>query len=180
MSTEPELVSREELAAEYELQWHESPSEATLVEAEREANRVLGILRDVRAEMEANERVHRGEVSDADRWLARRNDPLRGRETFLMLYLEALAPFVEFFGKAKSRDFPRGRMGYRTKAERLEITDPKAAAAWAIRAGLTVRTEVVVSHAALAEAWRKFKEVPEGCQVVPEEEMFYAKPLGVS
>lgn len=183
---QPAAAEIQGIFAEYELSFVEPPEEASEAEAERECNRLLAALKSVRDNKAANHRLHVEEIQRADRWLARVNSPLDTREAWLIGMLEAVAPFVGLFGKAKSRDLPHGRLGWRTKPERIEVEDAAAALAWAkgIR-GITVKSVETVSVQDLSRAWKEGRVgdpsfVPPGCKVVDASETFYVEPSEVA
>lgn len=184
----PPLSPDEEdaLAQQYDLAFgrHQPPTGAAPTEAEVECNRLLSALKDVRDEQAANQRLRDEEVSSADRWLARVNETPHRKEAWILLMLEAVAPFVPRYGGKKSRELPRGVIGWRLSPERLTVDDPAAATAWAKAVGLPTETVETVKHKVLVEAWKEAREgtdfVPPGCRVIEEEEQFYIKPLGVS
>jgi phage host-nuclease inhibitor protein Gam len=76
-------------------------------------------------------------------------------------------------GKKKSREFLHGKIAYRTKPERLEVTDPAALEAWLlaqpVEAGL-YRMKVSPEMRALQDRFKTTGEVPPGMDVVPESE----------
>lgn len=169
------------------LQWGEGePEDLSAEAAEREANRLLGILKTVRDHKAANARVRTDEVQRAEQWLARVNAPLSRREAFLETILRAVAEYVPTFD-AKSRELPRGIVGWRKSPERIAIEDPAAVLAWAKAVGVPTKVEETVPHATVVAEWKASAQVspdgkpiaPPGCVVVPAEEVFFAKTLDV-
>lgn len=182
MSTDsPSDLSPEEVTAlrdEHDLTFCDLPAEAS-VEAEREVDRLLLAYAGVEAQIAANVEAFKAEVQRAEQWRDRVNrNPLR-QQAWLRGQMEALAPFVRRFGKAKSRDLPHGTVGWRTNPERLTIDDPAAAVAYAHTVDLPTetKTEETVRHAVLVEFWKEKRArdksfVPPGCRVIPAEEVF--------
>jgi hypothetical protein len=176
-----------ELASRYELAFVHPPDEAAPTEAEQECNRLLAALKDVRDEIDANRRAYEMEVRNADRWLERVNGSPRRRETLLLTMLEAVAPFVPRYGSKKSRDLPRGTIGWRSTPERITVEDPAAVVAWAKEHGLAhlLKREEKLPHAVIEKEWKEARRiipdyVPPGCRLVDAEERFYVEPLDVS
>jgi phage host-nuclease inhibitor protein Gam len=83
-------------------------------------------------------------------------------------------------GKRKSREFVHGKIGWRSKPERLEVTDKDALTAWlAVQTperGL-YRVEFKPEMRALQELLRTTGEVPPGCEVKPAEESLTVEAL---
>jgi phage host-nuclease inhibitor protein Gam len=76
-------------------------------------------------------------------------------------------------GRRKSRDLLHGRIGWRSKAERLEVVDKDALVAWLsaqpVESGL-YRVKVEPELRALQERFKATGEIPPGCDVKPAEE----------
>jgi phage host-nuclease inhibitor protein Gam len=180
--TQDEAAERAAIAAEHEITVEDAAAEgeAAAREAERLVNQLLGVKRGTLLEMDRNRALHRDEVSRADKWLTRINAPKHKRIFFLDRWIRAVAEYVPFPGKAKSRNLPRGVVGFRTRPERLVVEDPDAALAWAKARNLETNMEETVPHAVLVKAWKEERGVPAGCTVVPAEETFYADPSEVA
>ena len=71
-------------------------------------------------------------------------------------------------GKKKSREFVHGKIGWRAKPERLEVTDPEALETWLraqpIESGFA-RWEVKPDMKALQEHYKAAGVIPDGCSV---------------
>lgn len=182
--TQDEAAERAAIAAEHEITLEDAAAEgeAAAREAERLVNQLLGVKRGVLLQVDRNEALRRDEVLRAGRWLDRVNEPLRRRLHYLDRWIRAVAEYVEFPGKAKSRNLPRGVVGFRTNPERIAVTDDAAALSWAKAKGLPTNVEERVGVAVLAKAWKESgkRDLPAGCTVVPAEETFYADPSEVA
>jgi hypothetical protein len=181
---EPQEVAA--LRADYDLAFHEPPTEAAPSEAERECDRLLLALASVREEIAANKRVHDADADRVAQWFNRVNaSPVR-QEAWLLDMIEHVAQFVPTFGKKKSRDLPHGVIGWRKNPERIVVEDEAAALAWAKARGLPVKTAETVAVPDLTRAWKEVRPtqepgwLPPGCKLVGAEEVFHADPKGVA
>lgn len=83
-------------------------------------------------------------------------------------------------GKKKSRTLPSGVVGWRSKAQRLEVVDQDAYLAWAreqpIESGL-VRIKLEPAMKPLQALFATTGEIPPGCEVREAEESLYVEPI---
>lgn len=178
---EEEERERQALASTHDLQFaYGVDVEADGHEAEREANKLLGALGSIRAERDANHRLHKEEVERARRWLDRVDAPLARSERYLMELLEAVTAHMHFYGGKKSRDLPRGTVGWRSKPARLVVEEMALVVEWAREHGVPVRVEETVLVPDITRVWKTGVHVVPGCEVVPAEEVFHATPSEVS
>jgi len=94
----------------------------------------------------------------------------------LIAWAEARRADILGGGKKKSRDFLHGRIGWRTKAGRLQVENDKALAEWLatqpIESGL-YRQKLVPEMKALQAACQRDGIIPPGCTYVTEHEDIY-------
>jgi phage host-nuclease inhibitor protein Gam len=82
-------------------------------------------------------------------------------------------------GKKKSRDLPSGSVGWRKSGGGLVVTDEAACLEWAkAQDDLSlVRVKVELSKTALKDRFKATGECPPGCDIEPESETLYVKPV---
>lgn len=81
-------------------------------------------------------------------------------------------------GSKKTREFLHGKVSWRTKPERLEVTDKGALVDWLasqpIKGGL-YRVEVKPELRAIQEQFKATGEIPPGCDLAPESETIHVE-----
>lgn len=111
------------------------------------------------------------------------NRPLASRATFFEskaknYAMEHKDEFVQ--GKKKSRSFPAGSVGFRKSGGNLVLLDPAKAIAWAKRQPNALDLYAVEEKpilAALKAHCKATGEVPEGCELEPEIDEAFARPV---
>lgn len=82
--------------------------------------------------------------------------------------------------KKKSRTFIAGTVGWRSKPERLVVTDPAALEEWLLKtdaeAGL-YRVKVEPEKKALSDLFKRTGEIPPGCDIEPASESIHIDPV---
>jgi phage host-nuclease inhibitor protein Gam len=132
------------------------------------------------AECEAESREILAQAAEAKRRIDQRADSLRLRaERGIAFFKFKLLGYAETHraelirGAKKSRDFVHGRIGWRTKPEKLVVKDSDALAAWLaaqpIESGL-YRVKVEPEMKALQQLFKTQGEIPPGCDVEPSSE----------
>jgi len=95
-------------------------------------------------------------------------------------YAEAHRSDLLGHGKRKSRDLLHGRIGWRSKGERLVVEDKEALAAWLaaqpIESGLA-RVTLAPDMRALQDLLKRTGEIPPGCVVEPESETLHIESV---
>ena len=105
----------------------------------------------------------------------------RGAEFFrrvLATYAEQHRPELLGSGKKKSRALLHGSLGWRSRAEKLEVVDGEVVLAWAqmqpVETGV-LRIKEELDRKALAALFKKTGELPPGTELEPASEDFYIK-----
>lgn len=189
-------MSDPSLLAQSPVDWEEEESDLmigtvhtwrieTLSSADRSLARI-GVLEERRAQ---NKQIAEAARARIDAWEKKQN---QGLDYGIALHVAKLAEFAEMHrGEllkgakkgAKSRSLPFGRIGWRAKQERWEVTNKEELAAWALAKDPGLELGLVsVAPVPVMKAIRKFADethaIPPGVVVAePARDEFYATPI---
>lgn len=148
-----------------------------------DADWALRRLAELRRETDQNNEAAARRIEE----ISKRTDKLNERamrdisffETHLSVWAEEHRAELLGSGKAKFRDLPSGRIGWRKQAERVKVSDPKAVLEWA--RVMPVELELIrfkeePAMDAISDHFKKTGELPPGCEHIPPSEKFYAQP----
>jgi len=99
---------------------------------------------------------------------------------WIELQVQAMLPrdgqgMKDRFGK-KSVNLPFGTVGYRAKAETVQVVDQDVALLFAVANNLKITVKRSVGVTPLKEHFQTTGEIPSGCEHIPASEKFFLKP----
>lgn len=94
----------------------------------------------------------------------------------LRLFAELSRDTILKGSRKKSRALPSGTIGWRTKPASLEVKDEAKMLAWARAQKDTRLLRLKPAWSVIKERCLKTGEIPDGCEAIPEVEVFEVKP----
>lgn len=141
----------------------------------------LSGLRSLQSQVRQNDEAAKRRIDMVLNWCEAENAKLQRRMEFLRGELLLQARVYPYVHGKKSKRFASGTIGSREQRERLIITEADDALQWVIRQNNPDLLENATKHTlrgvtSLKQWYDSTGEIPDGCEVVPKDEVYYVTP----